>query len=629
MHMRNSRLSALLVVPCAAGLVLVAPPGTASAAASLDITLNDNLHDNVERVFATAGSDITYTLTVRNTGDQTATNADVDVTLPLQVARATWTAAYAGGADGPVIGAAGPDALVTLPAGGSATFTVVATIAPAATGDAVLTATVTYAGETLTAIDTDRVVPNLVVVSDSGASEGPRARTRASRTGQRVQLLNPMTGEDLAEFVAYETGFRGGVQSSMGDLDGDGAAEIITASGPGRIAEIRVFRVGVTNADTVSASRDRSRALRPFGSGYRGGLSVTSGDFDGDGLDDIAAAQANGKGMVKVYVSRPRQARMLRLFRSFTAGPIVGPTRVTLAAGDFGNFSQGAPDPLTADGRDELAISGGTGSGGQVQIRDTSRGSGPVLDTIVLGQLPREGVHLSVARVDKDGIPDIIIAQRWGGTVRVVVYDGTVGKGANPRVTSLTTGQPRGGHPVFAAGIDADGDGRADSIHVAWFGMQGPRKTALPLADRPTRSLSVAGPVSVPTDIHGPIGTVAPGSPPSLVTTASGLKYRDIVVGSGAAAKPDTQVVRVNLTAFLEDATVVDAGTGRFLIMKELIPGLREGISSMRIGGRRLLIIPPELAYGAAGTIGIPPNSTLAFDVELLSTSYPSITPNR
>lgn len=79
--------------------------------------------------------------------------------------------------------------------------------------------------------------------------------------------------------------------------------------------------------------------------------------------------------------------------------------------------------------------------------------------------------------------------------------------------------------------------------------------------------------------------------------------------------------MRVNLTAFLEDATVVDAGTGRFLIMQELIPGLREGISSMRVGGRRLLIIPPELAYGAAGTIAIPPNSTLAFDVELLSTS--------
>jgi len=627
--MRNSQLSALLVISCAVGLVLVAPPRTAVAAAALDITLNDNLHDNVERMFATAGSDITYTLTIRNTGDQTATSANVDVSLPLQVARATWTAAYAGGADGPVIGAAGPDALVTLPAGGSATFTIVATIAPAATGDAVLTATVTYAGETLTASDTDIIVPNLVVVSDSDDGAGPRGSTRASRTGQRVQLLNPMTGEGLAEFLAYETGFRGGVQSSMGDLDGDGAAEIITASGPGRIAEIRVFRVGVTDGGTVSASRDRSRALRPFGPRYRGGLSVTSGDFDGDGLDDIAAAQTNGKGMVKVYVSRPREARMLRLFRSFTADPIMGPTRVTLAAGDFGNFSQGAPDPLTADGRDELAISGGTGSGGQVQIRDTSRGSVPVVDTTVIGHLPREGVHLSVARVDKDGIPDVIIAKRRGGTVTVVVFDGTVGRGANPRVTSLTTGQPRAGHPVFAAGIDADGDGRADSIHVAWFGMQGPRKTAFPLVDRPAPSLSVRGPVPVPTEIHGPIGTVAPGSPPGLVTTASGLKYRDIAVGSGAAPAPDTPIVRVNLTAFLEDATVVDAGTGRFLIMQELIPGLREGISSMRVGGRRLLIIPPELAYGAAGTTAIPPNSTLAFDVELLSTSYPSVTPNR
>ncbi|NBU40766.1 MAG: DUF11 domain-containing protein, partial [Planctomycetia bacterium] len=163
-------------------------------AADLDLTFNDNLVEGTERAFATAGGDVTYTLTLRNTGDETATNADVSVTLPSAVARATWTAAYAGGADGPVIGAAGPDALVTLPAGGSATFTIVATIAPTATGDLVATATATYAGETLTATDTDRIVPNLVAVSDTARVGGT----------SRVRLLDAATGATRAEVNAFE-----------------------------------------------------------------------------------------------------------------------------------------------------------------------------------------------------------------------------------------------------------------------------------------------------------------------------------------------------------------------------------------------------------------------------------------
>jgi len=108
------------------------------------------------------------------------------------------------------------------------------------------------------------------------------------------------------------------------------------------------------------------------------------------------------------------------------------------------------------------------------------------------------------------------------------------------------------------------------------------------------------------------------------ITTHSGLKYIDLQEGTGATPQPGQKVV-VHYTGTLEDGTKFDSSRDRgkpfeFNIgVGQVIQGWDEGVGSMKVGGRRQLIIPPNLGYGARGAGGvIPPNATLIFDVELL-----------
>jgi len=107
------------------------------------------------------------------------------------------------------------------------------------------------------------------------------------------------------------------------------------------------------------------------------------------------------------------------------------------------------------------------------------------------------------------------------------------------------------------------------------------------------------------------------------VTTASGLKYIDEVVGTGDKPRLGRTVL-VHYTGWLENGMKFDSSVDRgqpysFKIgTGTVIAGWEEGILSMHVGGKRKLIVPPELGYGVTGKGNIPPNATLIFEVELL-----------
>ena len=139
-------------------------------------------------------------------------------------------------------------------------------------------------------------------------------------------------------------------------------------------------------------------------------------------------------------------------------------------------------------------------------------------------------------------------------------------------------------------------------------------------------SLTVAAATLLVDGASAPATAQTPGR---TMTTASGLKVEDTKVGTGASPKTGQTCV-MHYTGWLyQDGakgqkfdSSVDRGQpfefqiGRGMVIK----GWDEGVATMKVGGKRTLIIPPELGYGARGAGGvIPPNATLMFDVELLA----------
>lgn len=145
-----------------------------------------------------------------------------------------------------------------------------------------------------------------------------------------------------------------------------------------------------------------------------------------------------------------------------------------------------------------------------------------------------------------------------------------------------------------------------------------------------TAALAQTGTTPHPTTRKAPVTTHPVHTGPTKVTgeptkTADGLQYWDIKVGTGAVAQTG-QTVKVHYTGWLTSGKKFDSSVGGApfevtpLGNAPVIKGWNEGIVGMKVGGKRQLRIPPDLAYGADGYPGaIPPNATLIFDVQLLS----------
>ena len=149
------------------------------------------------------------------------------------------------------------------------------------------------------------------------------------------------------------------------------------------------------------------------------------------------------------------------------------------------------------------------------------------------------------------------------------------------------------------------------AVVTALAAQSAPKKSA-PASSGVTRKSATAHPAIGPSKVTG-----------DPTKTPSGLEYWDIKLGTGPTAQKG-QTVKVNYTGWLTTGKKFDSSVGAApfeftLGAGEVIKGWDEGVDGMKVGGKRQLKIPPDLAYGDRGAAGvIPPGATLIFDVELL-----------
>lgn len=424
-----------------------------------------------------------------------------------------------------------------------------------------------------------------------------------------VRVVHPTTGAELARFQPYAGGFRGGVQAAMGDFDGNGVFEIAVAPGVGLAGRIRVF--------TLEGVELPAYRMNPFAGSWRGGVDIAAGDFDGDGRADLAAARATGNGEVRVF-------RGLAGPGGFETTPwkIVTPFADTylggasVAAADVGTFAGGVvTSAARQDGRAELIIGNGPTVAPIVRVYDVSSPVPTVVDTKrPLSATFLGGISLATGRVNLDEIPEIIVTGgRRSGVTEVI--DGTVGSSTRLARYEAFGALGRAAVAGYAAPIDLDGDGWTNTIYASQGqGGSGGVKQVSPQGIVTGGFAAFAGALRVAT-------------PPAVrslgfVTTSTGLRYRDFVEGTGAFPSSSSATVVVNYTGRLLDGTVFNDFDGTSFKLDQVISGWTEGVGGMRVGGKRQLITPPGLAYGATGRPPtIPPNATLVFDIELLSST--------
>jgi FKBP-type peptidyl-prolyl cis-trans isomerase len=127
---------------------------------------------------------------------------------------------------------------------------------------------------------------------------------------------------------------------------------------------------------------------------------------------------------------------------------------------------------------------------------------------------------------------------------------------------------------------------------------------------------------TAPTSPSAAVSSSAGSTNSETITTASGLKYQVLKRGAGTVSPKASNTVKVHYHGTFLDGTVFDSSVQRgepaTFPLDQVIRGWTEGVQLMKVGDKFKFTIPPELAYGPRGRPGIPPNSTLVFEVELL-----------
>lgn len=329
-------------------------------------------------------------------------------------------------------------------------------------------------------ITTSHFTTFAIVGAGAGGAGGPRTVvvTPKNGGGPQVTAWNEL-GIRQASFMAYTPGFRGGVTALMTDLDANGQTEIITAPYSAGGPHVRVF----DENGNVKAN------LFPFPAAFRGGLSLAAGDVDGDGANElIVAPQTGGGPQVRVF---DYASGSLTLHRQFFAYPTGLRTGINVQAGDTDgdgkaeivttanagaaphvrvfNGDTGALEgqffayatsfrggvnatvaDVNADGAADIVVTAQTNGGPHVRVM---RPDGTVVSQFFAYPASwRLGLKTAVGDVTGDGQADIVTAPQSGGPNIRVFTNGTL-----QSQFMAYTAAFRGGVELAVADVDADG----------------------------------------------------------------------------------------------------------------------------------------------------------------------------
>jgi hypothetical protein len=282
-----------------------------------------------------------------------------------------------------------------------------------------------------TGIETPSPAGWLVVGADAGGKP-------------EVKVFNAQSGQLKFDFLAFDPSFHGGVRVAVGDVNGDGIPDIITAEGPGGEPLVHVYD-GITGKLLAGPLG----SFDAFDPSFHGGLWVASADVNGDGYADIVVGEdAGGEPRVRVFSGQTGQ--LLDDFLAFDPSFHGG---VRVAASD-----------LNHDGKADVIVGLGSGGPPLVQVfegAELSKGLvNPVLSFDAFDPGFAGGVYVAAGDIHADGFPKIIVGEGPGGQSLVSVFDGITGQ----QLESFRAFQPglRGGVRVAAA--DVNSDGRSDIV---------------------------------------------------------------------------------------------------------------------------------------------------------------------
>ena len=223
--------------------------------------------------------------------------------------------------------------------------------------------------------------------------------------GPHVRIFDSISGQELFGFMAYELSFTGGVYVATGDVDGDGFDEIITGTGQGGGPFVKVFKWTGTGVQLI-------KSFFAFDPQFRGGVTVATGDINGDGQADIATGAGPTGGPHVLVYNYANLAVLRSVFpyaMNFTGG-------VFVAMGD-----------VNGDGFADLITGPGMGGGAHVKVYDGQLGTQLYSFLAFTGQpgFPwASGARVASYDVNLDGLADIIVSPGRGQPPRVRVFNG-------------------------------------------------------------------------------------------------------------------------------------------------------------------------------------------------------------